>query len=145
MATFIKAGFWEKLCKPCKGYKGWLNLDEFVQSFIPKPKYKVFTAYINQQANQAPYTTIIFENTLGEDVTFEYAGVGIYIVSSLALVNVKTSVSLNLNSEPGIFGFASINIGPLPDYFQISTFNLISQLQSDDMIKDSLLEIRVYN
>jgi hypothetical protein len=48
MATFIKAGFWEKLCKPCKGYKGWLNLDEFVQSFIPKPTYKVFTALLTQ-------------------------------------------------------------------------------------------------
>jgi len=48
MSTFIKAGFWEKLCKPCKGYKGWLNLDEFVQSFIPKPTYKVFTALLTQ-------------------------------------------------------------------------------------------------
>ena len=34
MATFIKSGFWEQLCKPCKGYKGWLNLDEFVNSKI---------------------------------------------------------------------------------------------------------------
>lgn len=39
MATFIKAGFWEQLCKPCKGYKGWLNLDEFVTSrAIPGPQ-----------------------------------------------------------------------------------------------------------
>ena len=30
MATFIKAGFWEKTCNPCNGYKGWLNLDQFV-------------------------------------------------------------------------------------------------------------------
>ena len=38
MATFIKAGFWEKLCKPCNGYKGWLNLDEFVNSrVVPGP------------------------------------------------------------------------------------------------------------
>ena len=38
MATFIKAGFWEKLCNPCKGYKGWLNLDEFVNSrVVPGP------------------------------------------------------------------------------------------------------------
>ena len=38
MATFIKAGFWEQLCKPCKGYKGWLNLDEFVESrVVPGP------------------------------------------------------------------------------------------------------------
>lgn len=38
MPTFIKAGFWEKLCKPCQGYKGWLNLDEFVNSrVVPGP------------------------------------------------------------------------------------------------------------
>ena len=38
MATFIKAGFWEQLCKPCLGYKGWLNLDEFVNSrVVPGP------------------------------------------------------------------------------------------------------------
>jgi hypothetical protein len=30
MPTFIKAGFWEKTCNPCNGYKGWLNLDQFV-------------------------------------------------------------------------------------------------------------------
>ena len=48
MATFIKAGFWDKLCKPCKGYKGWLNLDELIQSFIPKPTYKVYTALLTQ-------------------------------------------------------------------------------------------------
>ena len=32
MATWIKAGFWEQLCKPCRGYKGWLNLDNLIQS-----------------------------------------------------------------------------------------------------------------
>ena len=53
MATFIKAGFWEKLCKPCKGYKGWLNLDEFVQSFIPKPTYKVYTALLTQSGGSS--------------------------------------------------------------------------------------------
>lgn len=38
MATFIKVGFWEQLCKPCKGYKGWLNLDDFVNSrVVPGP------------------------------------------------------------------------------------------------------------
>lgn len=52
MATFIKAGFWDKLCKPCKGYKGWLNLDEFIQSFIPKPTYKVFTALLTQSGGE---------------------------------------------------------------------------------------------
>jgi hypothetical protein len=32
MPTFIKAGFWEQRCEPCNGYKGWLNLDKFVQN-----------------------------------------------------------------------------------------------------------------
>ena len=30
MATWIKAGFWETLCKNCKGYRGWLNLDRLI-------------------------------------------------------------------------------------------------------------------
>jgi len=38
MATFIKSGFWKQLCNPCNGYKGWLNLDEFVNSrVVPGP------------------------------------------------------------------------------------------------------------
>lgn len=32
MSTWIKAGFWREFCKPCNGYKGWLNLTEFVKS-----------------------------------------------------------------------------------------------------------------
>lgn len=39
MPTFIKAGFWKNLCKPCEGYKGWLDLDEFVNSrAVPGPQ-----------------------------------------------------------------------------------------------------------
>lgn len=57
MATFIKAGFWEKLCKPCKGYKGWLNLDEFVESKVSAPAYKVYTALLTQTGPDNPATT----------------------------------------------------------------------------------------
>ena len=42
MATFIKAGFWQKLCDPCNGYKGWLNLDQLIESIagpgVPGPQ-----------------------------------------------------------------------------------------------------------
>jgi len=31
MPTFIKAGYWEQLCAQCRGYKGWLNLDELIK------------------------------------------------------------------------------------------------------------------
>ena len=37
MATFIKAGFWEQLCKPCLGYKGWLNLDKLISDVVGPP------------------------------------------------------------------------------------------------------------
>lgn len=32
MPTFIKTGFWEQTCRTCKGYNGWLNLDDFFGS-----------------------------------------------------------------------------------------------------------------
>lgn len=42
MATWIKSGFWEKLCKPCQGYKGWLNLDKLITDIagpgVPGPQ-----------------------------------------------------------------------------------------------------------
>lgn len=34
MATFIKAGFWQKLCDPCEGYKHWLNLDNLIKKTV---------------------------------------------------------------------------------------------------------------
>lgn len=37
MATFIKTGFWEKRRNPPQGFKGELNLDQFVQTLIPPP------------------------------------------------------------------------------------------------------------
>jgi hypothetical protein len=42
MATWIKAGFWQQLCKPCIGYKGWLNLDKLIADIagpgVPGPE-----------------------------------------------------------------------------------------------------------
>lgn len=39
MSIWIKAGFWEKLCKPCQGYKGWFNLTQFVEDLaVPGPQ-----------------------------------------------------------------------------------------------------------
>jgi hypothetical protein len=73
MSTFIKAGFWEQLCKPCTGYKGWLNLDEFVNSRVvpgpqgpqgnpgpPGPAGGLFA----QTGNSTPISGTIVETTL---------------------------------------------------------------------------------
>jgi len=54
MATFIKAGFWEQLCKPCRGYKGWLNLDQLITSLLPAPAYRVYTALLTQSGGDDP-------------------------------------------------------------------------------------------
>lgn len=66
MATFIKSGFWETLCKPCKGYKGWLNLDEFVNSrVVPGPPGPVGTVGLfAQTANSAPVEATIVESSI---------------------------------------------------------------------------------
>jgi hypothetical protein len=37
MATFIKPTLWEKRIHPAQGYKGELNLDQFVESKLPTP------------------------------------------------------------------------------------------------------------
>ncbi len=68
MATFIKAGFWDKLCKPCVGYKGWLNLDEFVNSRVvpgpPGPPGPMGTNGIYAQTGNSTIITGITESTL---------------------------------------------------------------------------------
>ena len=45
MTTFIKAGLWTK---KKEGYKGELNLDQFVASKTPTASYKVYTALLTQ-------------------------------------------------------------------------------------------------
>lgn len=67
MATFIKAGFWEQLCKPCKGYKGWLNLDEFVTSrAIPGPQGPPGSpnGLFSQTGNSVPVTGTNVESSI---------------------------------------------------------------------------------
>lgn len=62
MPTFIKAGFWKSLCKPCEGYKGWLDLDEFVNSrVVPGPTGGGTFA---QTANSTPITGTTTETSI---------------------------------------------------------------------------------
>lgn len=71
MPTFIKAGFWESLCKPCTGYKGWLNLDQFVTDrAVPGPQGPqgppgpVGSGFYAQTANSTPVTGTTTETTI---------------------------------------------------------------------------------
>jgi hypothetical protein len=80
MSTWIKAGFWQQLCNDCKGYKGWLNLTEFVKSIAqlyPGPQGPVgpmgsltdayhgsFYSLLDQQATLPNVTqAVVFEQT----------------------------------------------------------------------------------
>lgn len=70
MSTWIKAGFWEQLCKPCQGYKGWLNLTEFVKSIAqlypgPQgPPGPVGGGLFAQTANSTPVSGTTVETSL---------------------------------------------------------------------------------
>lgn len=101
MATFIKSGFWQELCNSCTGYKGWLNLTEFVKSIAqlyPGPQgpqgpmgtlsdayHGSFYSLVDQQASIPNVTQAIqFEQTAlsngvsvvnNNEITFQYAGV----------------------------------------------------------------------
>jgi hypothetical protein len=66
MPTFIKTGFWEKTKK---GYREWLNLDQFVESKIPSPTYKVFTALLTQSGGDD--AIIINSGVLTIGVTYQ--------------------------------------------------------------------------
>lgn len=77
MATFIKAGFWEKTCNPCNGYRGWLNLDALIESLAvpgppgpqgeqgpPGPPGPVGGGLFAQIANSATVTNTVVETSI---------------------------------------------------------------------------------
>lgn len=89
MPTFVKTGFWEKVKQ---GYKGWLNLDEFVLDIVNNapvtttttttslPEYKVYVAEIYYGAGQDP-TIIVFKNTMTNPVVVVRDFAGQYSIS----------------------------------------------------------------
>lgn len=113
MSTFIKAGFWEKLCKPCKGYKGWLNLDEFVTNIVtalippvPTPTYKIYSALLSQDVDNNPSLISELENTLGDIVS---------ITGSLQEINIQFLNPVIIDATK-LIGF-SYSAGPFEDKY----------------------------
>lgn len=149
MATFIKAGFWEKLCTPCKGYKGWLNLDSLIQSIVQQniqPNYKIYRALIYQEDDNDP-TAIVLENTFGFDFNWTRTDTGQYSVYNEVFDIEKTHYFINGTFTPDE-AFASM-------YFLVDTVNGINitttnseewpPVQSDNKLYYTPVEIRVYN
>lgn len=156
MPTFIKPGFWEKTKK---GYANWLNLDQLitniVTAIIPESKYKVYTALLTQSGTNAPVATVL-ENTLVGTVSFYYNGEGEYvIVSSEGWDETKTTFQLEASNGFDLTGAL------IPSYIPIigggktmTTYNNIGTAgsqpplilpQSNNILTNSLIEIRVYN
>jgi hypothetical protein len=77
MATFIKAGFWEQLCKPCTGYKGWLNLDKFVKDIAGE-------GIVGPQGPQGPQGVQGMQGVQGDTGPQGTAGNSVTILGSVA-------------------------------------------------------------
>lgn len=142
MTTFIKAGFWETLCAKCTGYKGWLNLDQFVNSKIPAPTYKVYTALLTRTGATAPAAAVL-ENTLGT-ITYSYTTLGVYSINSSNLFPQNKTVAFVQQQGNGAFG-NTLNIVLLNE----DTIRLVQATSSGsnnvDWSSPVSIEIRVYN
>lgn len=145
MATFIKAGFWEKLCKPCKGYKGWLNLDEFVKENSGGNSYKVYTALLTQEGSNPP-TAIVLENTLGGDVVWSYAAPGVYKGTLTgAFPEDKTAMFITSTRWNGdALMFMSLWGGDIPNAVAVETVDFPTNTSENDLLYKTTVEIRIY-
>ena len=122
---------------------------EALSQFSSLP-YKVYTAKITQTGTGNPTVTVL-QNTLGQELTWVRGNVGIYSTGTNPIV--IDSSKTTITCTPGGVG---PNLGPiiqpsvasagLSSFFQINTYKIINaSLAADDMLRDSFLEIRVYN
>ena len=106
--------------------------------------YKVYTAIVSQTAGGIP-TTMVLENTLGGELTWSKQQVGFFIIRSTGLFTLDKTVllySTGLNYED------STNYNITWDAEDIDSIRLYTSTDiepKDDLLRKSLIEIRVYN
>jgi hypothetical protein len=150
MATWIKAGFWEELCKPCKGYRGWLNLDKLIESKISQPTYKVYTALLTQLGSSAP-TAIVLENTLDNTVTLSRNSSGNYSITCVDFADTTKvyvelkNINLLLPEPANQFFYFNISSGVINIRSTQVNFTSFSFTPTDSILNSCPIEIRVYN
>jgi hypothetical protein len=105
--------------------------------------YKTYVALISQSGTAAPVATVL-ENTLGENLTWQWAGTGSYRVVSNSLFTLdKTTITINNVQFDG--GVApSVGAFPESSYLYVFSFNATPALE-DNRLSGNLVEIRVYN
>jgi hypothetical protein len=127
------------------------TLNEFGRTISPYViPYKVYTAKITQTGTGNPTVTVL-QNTLGSDLVWTRSTTGVYstgfnpiVIDASRTTITCTPGAVGPNSGPIIQ--PSIAGAGLSSYFQINTYRIVNAaLAADDMLKDSFLEIRVYN
>ena len=122
---------------------------EALSQFSSSP-YKVYTAKITQTGTGNPTVTVL-QNTLGSDLVWTRSNSGFYTTGTTPII--INSSGTTITCTPGAVG---PNSGPIiqpsiasagfSSYFQINTYRIVNgALAADDMLRDSFLEIRVYN
>lgn len=144
MATWIKAGFWEELCKPCKGYRGWLNLDSLIDSKVPPAPYKSYVAILTQSGTGAPTVDRLFNNTLGGPVTFSYDQVGEYNINSSGLFTTNKTVVFLGPGRPVVTPLLSGTTVASDSLIKLYSSNA-SNVRTNSLFRELPIEIRVYN
>jgi hypothetical protein len=140
MPTFIKTGFWEKAKK---GYKDWLNLDEWFSTKDTRP-YKVYIAVLKQVAINPP-TASILENTLGIIPSYTRSQAGQYVISGITPTLYSTN-KLFIQIQGGLVNSISNEIGSGPDEGKIQILNYDETGSLTDFGANPVyIEIRVYN
>jgi hypothetical protein len=101
--------------------------------------YKVYTALLTQTGTNAPVATVL-ENTLGEEVVWTYEGDGGYATDDLTFDETKTAVFITPSTDftdTPVFAIG-YSVG------RIIIYTVNNGVYSDEMLKNTPIEIRVY-
>jgi hypothetical protein len=123
----------------------YLMADGSVTTFTPQAlPYKVYTAIVSQTAGGIP-TAIVLENTLGGAVTWSKNQVGFFYMNSTGLFTLDKTIVLSSN---GLNYEDTSNYHITWDNDSTDTIRLYTSTDiepKDDLLRKSLIEIRVYN
>jgi hypothetical protein len=98
--------------------------------------YKVYTASLTQTGTDNP-SAVVFENTLGFDVTWERTGVGVYVLTLPSGTDVtKIFILLGINN-------LNTDVASISDKFGVQSI-IITTSGNDDILNNSGIEIRIY-
>jgi len=120
-----------------------LSCEQVFNAFLQclKPKYKVYTALLNQQ-NTDNVSATVLENTLGGDVVWERESSGNYkAYLSTPFDLTKTIIFIGtVTGQNGNVFLTEVNSGNV----LLISFDS-NQQESDNMLYNTPIEIRVYN